>query len=190
MSGNPNPYRDSGPWGHVFIGGVRVPGVIADVDGAERPEQWDKQKATEKTGASTVWKGTDLADAIKITTSLHDQTSVDEYYRLRDILRPPKSTNAPPALPIVSPIINFSGITRVAYRVMSPPKWVKSGGYWKGVITLIDFSPAEDAKTGVARVKRGRTVTEERTDPNQAIKDQFNRTVQKVKAVSQGGRVR
>lgn len=190
MSGNPNPYRDSGPWGHVFIGGVRVPGVIAKIDGATRPEQWDKQKPTKKKGATTVWKGTDIADAITITTALHDAESFDAYYALKDALRPPKSTDAPPALPIVSPIINFNGITRVAYREMEPPEWVPAGGYWKGVVVLIDFSPAEDAKTGVARVKRSRTVTEERVDPNQDVKDLFARTAQRVKAASEGGRVR
>ncbi len=195
MPGAPNPYVDSGPWGHVYIGGFRVPGVVESIDGAERPEEWDVQKPTKKGGASTVWKGTAIADSIKIVTSLHDKASVDNYTRMRDLLRPPKSTDAPPALPIVSPIVNFNGITRVAYRSMSPPEWVKSGGYWKGTITVIDFSPPKEVKTGVARPKIGRrTITEEQVDPNQDKKDRFAELAEQVKRVnrrrSEGGRIR
>lgn len=191
----PNPYVDSGPWGHVYIGGFRVPGVISSIDGAERPEEWDVQMPTKKGGASTVWKGTGIASSIRIATSLHNRDSVDNYTRLRDLLRPPKSTDAPPALPIVSPIINFTGITRVAYRSMSPPDWQPNGGYWKGVITLVDFSPPKPVKTGVARPKIvRRTITEERIDPNQDKKDRFAELAEQVKRVnrcrSEGGRIR
>ncbi len=59
-----NPYRDPTPWGTVRIGGLAIPGTILSIDGAERPEEWDVQKPTEKSGATTVWKGTKVADAI------------------------------------------------------------------------------------------------------------------------------
>lgn len=144
-----NPYRDPGPWGTVIIGGARVPGVVESIDGANRPEEWQVQKPTEKSGATTVWKGTNIATSIKIVTALPDAKSVDDYYALRRVLRP-KQGEKPPSHSITNAAINFSEITVIACRDILPPKWERNGGYWKGEIDLIDFSPPKPAKTGAA----------------------------------------
>lgn len=148
----PNPYRDAGPWGVVVIGGRRLPGVVLSIDGAERPEEWDVQKPTEKSGAATVWKGTGVAKSIKIIISLTSEAAVDEYRRVNRTLRP-KLGAKPPSLPIVNPIINWVEITQVSCRNVAAPKWKGKEGYWTGEITVIDFSPPKPAKTGAA--KRG-----------------------------------
>lgn len=146
---DPNPYVDSGPWGTAELGGLLLPGLILSIDGADRPEEWDVQKPTEKSGGATVWKGTKLADSIKIALALYDEAEFEGYNQLRRVLRP-EPGQKPPTHTIVNGIINFNEITRVSLRNIAAPKWEKSGGYWKGEITLIDFSPPKPANTGAA----------------------------------------
>lgn len=146
---NLNPYEDSSPWRVIDIGGLRVPGVVQSIDGHEKPETWDVNKGTEKSGATIVWKGTGLASSIKIVTALHDASSFAAYYALRDALRPKLGTK-PPSLLIVNPALNFAGITRVACVNVGSPRWVASGGYWTGEITVIEYAPEKPANTGPA----------------------------------------
>lgn len=192
MAGRPNPYTDPGPWGRVRIGARFVPGYVTSIDGAERPEQWDVQKATEKTGAQTIWKGTGIADSIKLVVSLATEEQVDDYYALRDALRPQQEGKAPPVLPIVSPVINFAKITRVSCRNVSPPTWVQSGGYWEGRIELIDYAPPKPASTGAARPGAGGAGSggfEDRPDPNAALRAQRDGVLNTAKFLRSGGRV-
>lgn len=144
-----NPYIDSGPWGTVEISGLLLPGTVLSIDGADRPEEWDVQKPTEKSGGATVWKGTKIADGIKIAIALPDKEAFDGYVQTRDRLRP-EPGQKPPTHTIVNGVINFNGITRVSLKNIAAPKWERSGGYWKGEITLIDFLPPKDANTGAA----------------------------------------
>ncbi|MEQ9321675.1 MAG: hypothetical protein RIF41_21085 [Polyangiaceae bacterium] len=146
---NPNPYVDSGPWGIVEIGGLPLPGIVISIDGAEKPEEWNVQKATAKSGAATVWKGTKLAESIKIELALPTLESFDRYYQMRDVLRPKLGTK-PPTYSIVNPAINFNGITRVSCRNIGMPKWVESTNYWKGLVEVLEYSPPKPANTGVA----------------------------------------
>jgi hypothetical protein len=149
MSDRLNPFVFDGQWGQVVVGGVTLPGVVTSIDGANKPEEWNVQKGTGSSGATTVWKGTKLAEDIKIAIALHDGVSFDDYYTLRDTLRP-KLGKKPPSLSIVSPVINFNGITRVACKDISAPKWEPSGGYWTGEISLIEYNPSKPTNTGRA----------------------------------------
>jgi hypothetical protein len=142
-----NPYVDSSPWGFVDVGGLRLPGVVLTVDGADKPEEWQVQKGTSSNNASTVWKGTKLAESIKVVLALHDAPSFDAYYQARDLLRPKIGTK-PPAHSIANPAINFNGITRVSIKNIGAPKWVSSGGYWTGEVELIEFNPEKPANAG------------------------------------------
>lgn len=171
-----NPYRDPGPWGIVAIGGARVPGVVESIDGASRPDEWQVQKPTEKSGATTVWKGTNIAQSIKVVTGLHDAKSVDDYYALRRVLRP-KQGEKPPSHSIVNAAINFSEITTVACRDILPPRWVSNGGYWRGELDLIDYSPPKPAKTGAAGAARAGSAANGgagESDPNADLQAQIN----------------
>jgi hypothetical protein len=42
----PNPYRDSGPFGNIEIGGVDVPGVLQSITGLVAKQDWNFQKAS------------------------------------------------------------------------------------------------------------------------------------------------
>lgn len=172
-SGELNPFVDAGPWGRIDIGDVPVPGVIKSVDGAEKPEEWSVQKGTSSNFATTVWKGTKLAEDIKIVTQMTTAAHIAGYYRLRDTLRP-KLGEKPPALLIVNPTINFNKITRISHKNISPPKWQEAGGFWNGEITIIEFNPEQPAKAGTP--KGG-------ADPNADVKKELD-TVLKAAAAA------
>lgn len=142
-----NPFTNARPWGTITIGGLLIPGVVQSIDGAIRPDIWAVQMGISVSGAVTVWRGTQLAETIKIVTALHNQAAFDAWYDVRDKLRP-KIGKKPPALTIENPAINFSGITRVACRHVGPPMWQKQGGYWTGEIALIEFRPPKPIPAG------------------------------------------
>lgn len=146
-AGPPNPYRDPYPWGTVIIGGVSL-GLVMAIDGHDKPEEWSIQKGTGSSGASTIWKGTKLAESIKITSQLWDEESFSHYYVVRDALRPKLGTK-PPSLILENPAINAVGITRVACVNVGPPKPDGKLG-WTYETTLTEYNPTKPAKAGPA----------------------------------------
>lgn len=161
-----NPYDDPGPWNTIDFGGVRVPGVIQSVDGAEKPEEWTQQKGTGSSGATTVWKGTKNAEAIKVVTAMTTREHIAAYYVLARTLRPKLGTK-PPSLVVTNAIFNFAGITRIAGGNCAPPKWVASGGYWTGEITVAEYNPSKAAGTGPAGAAKPKA---NEPDPNADMK--------------------
>jgi hypothetical protein len=183
----PNPYIDASPWGVVDVGGLRLPGVVVSVDGVDKPEDWNVQKPTSKAGATTVWKGTKLAEQIKIVVALPNDDAFRDYYTVRDVLRPKLGTK-PPTLSIVNPIINFSGVTRVSCRNVGAPKWVAAGGYWTGEVLLLEYNPPKPANTGVAgqqknNVSVGDVLEQHKVDPNQALNDDIDALTKEAKTL-------
>lgn len=152
-SSNLNPYIDPDPWGVVILGGLQVCGIITAIDGHSKPEEWNVQKGTSSSGATTVWKGTKLAEAIKITVALVDAEMFENYYAVRDTLRPKLGTK-PPSLTIVNAAINAVGITRVACVDISAPR-PAAGLSWSYEITLIEYNPTAPAKAGPAGAAKG-----------------------------------
>ena len=144
----PNPFRDPGPWGRVTIGGYLVPGIVSAIDGAEKPEEWNVQKGSAGNNAVTVWKGTKLAESIKITVVLATETAFDDYAGLVSTLRP-KIGEKPPSLAIESPILAANGITRVAVKNIGQPK-PRADLAWTVEIELIEYNPAKPAAAGQA----------------------------------------
>ena len=151
-SSNPNPYIDPDQWG-MSIGGCNVSGIITAIDGHAKPEEWNVQKGTSSSGATVVWKGTKVAEAIKITVAMIDAGDFEAYYLMRDTLRPKLGTK-PPSLTIVHPAINAVGITRVACVDVGPPK-PAAGLSWSYEITLIEYNPTAPAKAGPAGAAKG-----------------------------------
>lgn len=168
-----NPFIDASQWGRVRLDGVEIPGVIQSIDGADKPEEWQVQKGTKESNASTTWKGTKLAESIKIVTKLHNQESFAGYYVIRDALRP-KIGELPPARVIENPAINFNSITRVAVKNVAAPKFDRAGGCWIGEIELIEFSPPKPANTGKPKNKN---------DPNADVKKELDAVVKEASAL-------
>lgn len=172
--GRLNPFIDPSPWGKVEVGGFELPFVLS-VDGAERPEEWSFQKGTASSGATSVWKGTKLAEAIKILVGATKIAHFEGLYTLRDTLRP-KLGSKPPSLTIVSPVINFNGITRVASALIGQPKHVKPGNYWTLEITLCEYNPSKPTNAGPA----GAAKTKGAPDPNADLKAQVQKALDKA----------
>ncbi len=159
-----NPYVDPGPWGRVSVGPLTLPGVVISIDGAEKPELWDFQKATASSGATSVWKGTKLAEGIKVLLEAPSLESFAGLYVLRDLLRP-KAGTLPPSLAIVNGAINFNGITTVATALIGQPKPAPNNS-WRIEITFCEYSPPKPAKAGPAsgNVRTGTTKVETEND--------------------------
>lgn len=150
-----NPYLSWKEWGLVTVGGVLIPGIILSIDGHEKPEEWIIQKGIEVSHAVTVWRGTKLAESIKIVTNLFNRAEFDKYYDFANVVRP-KIGKKPPSLSIVNAAINFSGITRVSIRLPGPPK-PAPGLSWTAQIDLCEFNPPRLAKVGPADPPKAKT---------------------------------
>jgi hypothetical protein len=159
MAGNQptrlNPYESFKEWGTITVGGVLIPGIIVSIDGHEKPEEWIIQKGIEVSHAVTIWRGTKLAESIKVVTNLHNRVEFNKYYDVVSVLRP-KIGKKPPSLSIVNAAINFSGITRVSVRLPGPPK-PAVGLSWTAEIDLIEFNPPRLAKVGPADPPKAKT---------------------------------
>jgi hypothetical protein len=150
-----NPYEAPKAWGTITIGGVRVPGIILSIDGAEKPEEWIIQKGLYVSHAVSIWRGTKLAESIKILMNLYNAVEFNKYHDVKNVLRP-KLGGKPPALPIVNAGINFGGITRVSVRLPGTPKPAE-GLSWTAEIDLIEFNPPRQAPVGPADPPKTKT---------------------------------
>lgn len=170
----PNPYRDSGPWGLITIGGMDLPGVVESVDGADKPEEWNVQKPSDKSGASSVWKGTQVADGIEIILALVTSAQFDRYWDVAAHLRP-KIGDKPPTHKIENPIINFAGIVEVSCILTGSPKWVgETGkGFWRVKIRLVEVRPPKPANTGTAGGSNVKDIQKDAPDPDKDLQDRI-----------------
>lgn len=150
-----NPYRDPGPWGTVTIGGVKIPGVILSISGHVKIEEWAVQKGISVSNAVTVWRGTQLAEGIKIVTNLHDEESFDAWTDVRDVLAP-KLGSKPPSLQVVNAAINWAGISRVSRKYVMPAD-PAPGLSWTGELLVIEFRQPKQVKVGPADPPKAKT---------------------------------
>lgn len=150
MSGGPNPYFDPGPFGEVSIDGVLIFSTLIEIDGASKPEDWSKQKGTHTSGETAVWKGTKLAEAIKLKFRAHNFDEYDAQSALLAQVRP-KLGDKPPTLGIVNAVINdFGGIENIVLKTPAFPKWIEKSGCWEFDWEFHEDSPSKPANTGVA----------------------------------------
>lgn len=148
MAGAPNPFRDAYPWGHLIIGGILLPGVIEAIDDCSKPETWIYQKGLAASQAVSIWRGTNLAESIKITTRLSNEDQFDEAVRVRNILKPARSRR-PPVLPVLNGQMDFVGIKRVSIKEIFPPV-AAAGLSWSWKIILTEFNPMKPVPVGPA----------------------------------------
>lgn len=151
----PNPYDSWKEWGTITVGGFLIPGVIQSIDGHEKPEEWIIQKGIEVSHAVTIWRGTKLAESIKVVTNLPNRAEFNKYWDFAALVRP-KIGKKPPSLSIINAAINFSGITRVSIRLPGPPK-AAAGLSWTAEIDFCEFNPPRLAKVGPADPPKAKT---------------------------------
>lgn len=144
---DPNPFRDPGPWGFVYINDVLIEATLIEVDGAQKPEDWQVTKGTGTDGATAAWKGTKLAEKIKLKFRATDEASFDAMSDLLAMVRP-KLGEKPPTVTIVNAIVNWGGISKVTLHEPAFPKWEDSKQAWEFEWEFIEYAPSKPTKTG------------------------------------------
>lgn len=172
MATNSNPYVDRFPWSNVVIGNILVPGILESIEGCEKVERWIFQQGLAVSNSVSVWRGTKLAESIRITTRLYNTASFDAAYDLRNALRP-KVGRKPPVLPILGGPFGFVGITRVSVLNIIPPK-VAPGNSWLFGVELIEYNPPKPVPVGPADPPKKET-------ENDRLQKEFSRLVDEAR---------
>lgn len=144
-----DPFANPSAYGTGKIGGVPIPGVIADITGFEKVDEWTFQKGTSGNNAVTVWKGTKLAEEGTITVALKGTAAWNAYEAFRNVLRPKLGTK-PPSLNVENAKINGNGVLVIVCKNAPVAKWIKQGGYWSATMSFGEFNPPAPAKAGQA----------------------------------------
>lgn len=147
MSGDPNPFVDPGPWGFVYFDNILVEATLREVDGAHKPEDWQVTKGTGSDGATAAWKGTKLAEKLKLKFRATDEASFDAMTRLLLQVRP-KIGQKPPTVVITNAIVNWGGISKVTLHEPPFPKHERKDDSWDFEWEFIEYAPSKPTKTG------------------------------------------
>ena len=144
---DPNPLVDPGPFGTISFDDVPVLATLIEVDGATKPEDWHITKGSGSDGATADWKGTKLAEKIKLKFRATTQDEDDDQTRLRDQVRP-KIGQKPPSLTVDNGVINWGGIAKVRLVEPAQPKWLADKGAWDFEWEFGEHSPSKPTTTG------------------------------------------
>ncbi len=147
--GDPNPYIDPGPFGEVIIGDMRVECHLVEIDGCSKEEDWNVQKGTKSKGGTASWKGTKVAEKVKLKWRA---STAAEYAAMGDLytMMRPRPGEKPPTFHIINPVVNWGGIGEIALKAPPQPKWLPKEGAWEFDWEFIEYDPTSDAKTGKA----------------------------------------
>ena len=152
-----NPFDDQPAYGKMALGQFMMPGIIVEIEGADRSYQWDKQKAVGKGGASSVYKGEELAESIKVKCALVNAAHFAELAALRQGIIPPKGQK-PSAYDVVNALLNDNGIKSVALKKLGQPKY-EANGLWSVTFEFTEYSPPKPTKTGPAAGSKSASTT-------------------------------
>ena len=141
-----NPYRSPEAFRVIKWGGVVYPPYLVAIDGVEVSEEWNVQKGTGTTGATTVWRGTKVVEGVVITLEAPDEKTFDGFEPLVEALKAPKGKK-PPTILVENGLLNNMGLDRVS---LSKRKLYSTGKSlsWRMDIGLIQYFPSKVAPTG------------------------------------------
>ncbi len=133
----------------VKLSGSDIPGSVVSIKGAERGFEWDVQKGTGSSGASTIFKGAKIAEKIEIVVKYVSQEELAAIVAYRAYIAPAKIGGKPPTFNVDNSLINFNGITRISVANIGQPE-VTAGLGRTVALTFIEYQPPAPAKTGPA----------------------------------------
>ena len=144
-----NPFVDPGLFGFVYLDDVFIACTLIEVDGAAKPEEWQITKGSGSDGATAAWKGTKLAEKLKLKFRATDAASYNAMTAMRDQVRP-KLGQKPPSLNITNEIINWAGISKI--RLVEPafPKWEAINRAWEFEWEFGEHAPSKQTTTGAS----------------------------------------
>ena len=164
-----NPFLNGDAFGVVGLTGGGAPvgftlaGALIAIDGANTPDEYAVQKGTGTSGATVTWRGSKVAEAVKLTFALTNAAQWAAAEAQVAILRPTRGQK-PPSFTIVNPVINnFGKISRVSTVDPGQPKWDEKVFKFTIEIVFIEFRPTVAAKTSPVTPP---------TDPNADLKNQ------------------
>jgi hypothetical protein len=144
-----NVYLFPDAFGFITTGGIVWPGVVWEIKGASRKQDWAFQKSTSGNGYIATWKGQKAAESIKITIKVFDWISFAGLYGLKRALLPIPGQK-PPSLDIQNGWINFNEITQIALVEFGQPEWDRADNSGSVVVELCEYDPTTAAMTGPA----------------------------------------
>lgn len=145
-----NLYDDPGPWGDIAIGPLlMVAAVLVEVDGARKPEEWKVQKGTGTKGATLTWRGTQLAEKLKLKFRVVDDAGFQEMTDLGRIFRPILGQK-PATVPVINGFVNGGGIYRIVLEEPAEPKYDHRTGATDYEWGCKEYAPSQTTDVGIA----------------------------------------
>lgn len=140
---------DPGAFGFVYFDDIIVQATLLEVDGCTKPEEWQITKGSGSDGATADWKGTKLAEKIKLKFRATTDAEYADQGRLRDQLRP-KLGQKPPSVTITLAMVNWGGIYKVRLVEPAYPKWVADKRAFDFEWEVGEHAPSKQTKTGAS----------------------------------------
>lgn len=141
-----NPFDNQAAFGTMKLGPNAVPGIILEIDGADREYEWDVQKPVATGGASNNYKGQKVADSIKVKCALVTASHFVALERFRTAVKPAKGKK-PSAFDVVNAILTNNGIKSVTIKKIGQERY-EGNGLWTFTLELLEHDPAKATATG------------------------------------------
>lgn len=127
------------PVDFIRLAGRESPG-IADVMGAGSPRRWDVRKGYALSGATTVFRGMDVA-RFKVRIRLYSEQDWSDWHAWKDLVQRPPTGTRPRALDIWHPALEECGIASAVVENVSQPEQIHDTGEWAITIDFIEHRP-------------------------------------------------
>lgn len=132
---------------YIKLAGRRSPG-LADVSGAGSPRKWDVRKGYALSGATTVYRGMDVA-RFKVTLRLYSEQHWEDWHAWKALVQRPPSGVRPRALDIWHPVLEECGIKSAVVENVGQPRQTGDSGEWSITIDFIEYRPRQTLSTVV-----------------------------------------
>ncbi len=147
-AGDPNPFVNSKPFGIIQVSGYTLPGYLQTIDGCETPEEWLFQRGTGTNFATSVWRGSKLAEGIVATFKIVNEATYNKISPAILIFRPKRGVK-PTTWVISNPLINMVGITKVSIGSIQAPKETAVGSrQWTWSVKFVEVNTPTSARAG------------------------------------------
>lgn len=154
------------PVDFIRLAGRESPG-IATVTGASSPRRWDVRKGYALSGATTVFRGMDVAK-FKVALRLYSEEDWDAWHSWKELVQRPPSGTRPRALDIWHPVLEDCGIKSAVVENVSQPEQTTADGEWTITIDFIEHR----ARQPISIITEGSSATATETEGQRLIRQQ------------------
>ena len=152
------------PVDFIRLAGRESPG-IATVTGASSPRRWDVRKGYALSGATTVFRGMDVAK-FKVALRLYSEEDWDAWHSWKELVQRPPSGTRPRALDIWHPVLEDCGIKSAVVENVSQPEQTTADGEWTITIDFIEHR----ARQPISIMTEGSDATDTESEKQRAIR--------------------